>query len=314
MLALAGCGNDKVAAPQSTIPAADRCHAADLSVRTDVVSAGQSPSVDHVIAEIRVTNTAARTCLVQGYPALRLRDRTGAAHDAAGHRTGAVAERVSLPPGAIASSTLDYDGQPSVNAPVGGCPEAVALLVSVPDETGELVAPMSYDAPLVCKKRPVGITPLVAAVYHADTAPSPVSPCRTADLTFQASVGGHNMSREYFSVKITNRGEHDCVIGGYGPGLQLVDANHNLQYPDAAGANLPPGAPGVTVLPAGSTGVMTGNYTDGAVCNKYGLDESPVPTAYLRATVPGDPATVDVPYSAKVYCGGGFGIGRLVAY
>ncbi|MFB8003537.1 DUF4232 domain-containing protein [Nocardia sp. NPDC056000] len=310
----AGCGKDPKPTGQSPIAAVDRCHSQDLAVQSHLVSiTNDDPVIQHVIAELRLTNVAGRSCSIQGYPELRLRDKSVVALAVSVHHTGAPTRTVSLPSGALAVAVLAYDNPSGVPA----CSAAVGVMVTPPQETGELSAPIDYWGPLACGTNPIEVAPIAPAVYS--TAPAVLSPlpsCRTADLTMtvRPDPGGTGMSHAGFAVDFTNHTEHDCLIAGTGPDLQLVDAGHQLQYRRTSTIAPPQSNPGPTVIPAGATGTMHGRYVDGPVCAIDGREtEQPTPTAYLRITLPDDQASLDLPFAAIVYCHGSFSANALTA-
>ncbi|MFE3190640.1 DUF4232 domain-containing protein [Nocardia sp. NPDC059240] len=316
LLAVAGCGQDNAhnePVRQSAIPEGDRCHPVELTVVSTVVSTvPDDQSGEHIKAEIRMTNTSNRSCRLEGYPGLRLRDKNSRSSDVEVHRTGAVTGPLDLPPGSPLVSTLEYDTASSRDS--APCSQAIGLLVTLPDEIGEFTAPINTYGPLMCAGHPIEMGPLAAAVYGLDGSiwTGQETPCRIADLTIVTGRDSNpGMSKLGFGVKVTNHTDRACVIAGYGPTLQLVDREHNLQYPEVPKQSTSPIDVRSIVIPAGSTGVMHGAYVDGPICGPEG--EKPVPTAFLRAGVPGDSATIDIPFSATVYCHGGLSVGMLMA-
>ncbi|MGW4243315.1 DUF4232 domain-containing protein [Nocardia sp. NPDC004722] len=317
LLAVAGCGQDSAhhgePVRQSAIPEGDRCHPAELTVVSKVISTvPKDQSGEHIKAEIRMTNTSYRSCQLEGYPGLRLRDKDSRSSDIEVHRIGAVTGPVHLPPGSPVVSTLEYDTASSRDS--APCSLAIGLLVTLPDEIGEFTAPINTYGPLMCAGHPIDMGPLSAAVYGLDGSiwTEQETPCRIADLAIATGRDSNpGMSKLGFTVQVTNHSDHACVIAENGPTLRLVDREHNLQYPEVPTQSASPSDVGSVVIPAGSTGILHGTYVDGPVCEPR--DEKPVPTAFLRAGVPGDSATVDIPFSATVYCHGGLGVGRLRA-
>ncbi len=94
-------------------------------------------------AMIRLTNRSAKACVVYGYGGLQLLNAARHALPTRVHRVPPTPGRVTLPPGASATSALHWTAVPGAGEPTtGACePTPSFALVTPPDETTSLTVP-----------------------------------------------------------------------------------------------------------------------------------------------------------------------------
>jgi hypothetical protein len=119
---------------------ADRCHPAAL--RASLVKPGAGAGQRY--ATVALTNRSATTCAIYGYGGLQLLDAAKGPLPTQLRRVSPpAAGRLSLRPGASASSQLHWSAVPGTGEPVSATCEPVPRFVRVipPDEYGSLIVP-----------------------------------------------------------------------------------------------------------------------------------------------------------------------------
>lgn len=142
-----------------------RCHTTDLNPSVSIVSGSQG--MGHEELNLTLTNTSGHTCTVYGYPGMALEDADLANQATTVVRTPSAGgpRLVALIEGASASTTIDFDLDiPGTGEPqTGACePESYNLEITPPDETTQLVAPITGGPVTVCQHGTLNVYPFVA--------------------------------------------------------------------------------------------------------------------------------------------------------
>jgi hypothetical protein len=199
--------------------AADRCHAGNLSGELHLFTPpGQAGSEQD--AELGLTNTTNRPCVVYGYPGLQLIGADGRAKlTNAVRNTGKPPQNVTLRPGATAWSLLAWRFTPAADeadtSPLCGG-TMTALKVIPPDETTQLSIPANICT--VCDHGQI-----VTSAMQA-TRPSTAGPgeCRIGQLDISVTSGDAGSGHRSRVLVFRNTGGSTCVLQGY-PGVAGLD-------------------------------------------------------------------------------------------
>jgi uncharacterized protein DUF4232 len=156
------------ASPISTGP--QRCHTNDLSPTVTVVNG--SSAAGHQLLNLTLTNTSGRTCTIFGYPGMMLEDQNDSGQSTTVTRDPAVPKKtITVPNGGSASTTIRFDfdvpgpGEPTT----GNCePPSYSLLITPPDETTQLTAPIGGGPVTVCERGTLDVLPFVSGTTGAN--------------------------------------------------------------------------------------------------------------------------------------------------
>jgi len=139
-------GSSGGSSPNATVP---RCHTTDLSARLAPAPGGAAAG--HILMTLILTNKSSHVCHVYGYPGALL---LGASHQplpttvARDPNTKPFSVAL-IPNGSASASMLADNGVPGAGEPeTGPCePNAYSLEITPPDETTQLVIPLSGPHP-----------------------------------------------------------------------------------------------------------------------------------------------------------------------
>jgi hypothetical protein len=153
------------AASPGTVQAADvpRCHTANLNAGAAVVAG--SLSGGHELMNLTLTNTSGHACTIYGYPGMKLeiQQTVGQATDVS--RISATPQTLTVANGASASTTVEFmpDSPDSTEPQTGPCePGSYYLEVTPPDETTQLITPISGGPVIACGQGALSVYPFVA--------------------------------------------------------------------------------------------------------------------------------------------------------
>jgi hypothetical protein len=141
-----------------------RCHTNDLSPSVAVVAGSQAAGSE--LMNLTLTNTSGHSCTIFGYPGMKLQDQNGDGQATTVTRNRTVTPRtVTLADNGSASTTIRFGfdvpgpGEPAT----GPCePASYSLLVTPPDETTQLTAPIGGGPVTVCEKGTLDVLPFIA--------------------------------------------------------------------------------------------------------------------------------------------------------
>jgi hypothetical protein len=154
------------ASPSPSSTGLPRCHTADLSPTVWIISG--SAGAGHEEMGVNLKNNSGHTCTIFGYPGMMLQDQNGA-----GQATTVTRDHTTTPTtvvlsnGRTASAAVSFDfdmpgpGEPST----GNCePESYSLLITPPDETSQLTAPIGGGPVTVCQHGALTVRPFFAGI------------------------------------------------------------------------------------------------------------------------------------------------------
>ena len=141
-----------------------RCHTADLSPTVSIVAG--SAGAGHEEMGVNLKNNSGHTCTIFGYPGMMLQDQNGAGQATTVTRDhSATPTTVVLQNGGMASAAVKFDfDMPGPGEPTtGNCePPSYSLLITPPDETSQLTAPIGGGPVTVCEKGTLNVLPFFA--------------------------------------------------------------------------------------------------------------------------------------------------------
>jgi hypothetical protein len=153
--------------PSSASPSASglpRCHTADLSPTVSIVAGSQGAG--HEQMGVNLKNNSGHTCTIFGYPGMMLQDQNGAGQATTVTRNhSATPTTVVLQNGGSASAVVSFDfDMPGPGEPTtGDCePPSYSLLITPPDETNQLTAPIGGGPVTVCQSGTLDVLPFFA--------------------------------------------------------------------------------------------------------------------------------------------------------
>jgi hypothetical protein len=150
--------------PTPSATALPRCHTADLSPTVSIVAG--SAGAGHELMNLTLKNNSGHSCTIFGYPGMMLQDQNGAGQATAVTRNhGVPAKTLVVPDGTSASTTVSFDfsipgpGEPTT----GNCePPSYSLLITPPDETTQLTAPIGGGPVTVCESGTLNVLPFIS--------------------------------------------------------------------------------------------------------------------------------------------------------
>jgi len=152
------------ASPSPSASGTPRCHTTDLSPSVTVVAGSQAAGSE--LMNLTLTNTSGHPCTIFGYPGMMLQDQNGNGQATTVTRNhGNTPKTVTLADNGAASTTIRFGfdvpgpGEPAT----GPCePASYGLLVTPPDETTQLTAPIGGGPVTVCEKGTLDVLPFIA--------------------------------------------------------------------------------------------------------------------------------------------------------
>jgi hypothetical protein len=154
--------------PSGTGP--ERCHTNDLSPTVALVAGSQGAG--HELLNLTLTNTSGRTCTIYGYPGMALEDQNSNQQATVVTRDPAVTKKtITVPNGGSASTTVrfDFDVPGSGEPTTGNCePPSYSLLITPPDETTQLTAPIGGGPVTVCQRGALDVLAFVSGSTGAN--------------------------------------------------------------------------------------------------------------------------------------------------
>jgi len=152
------------ASPSPSASGTPRCHTADLSPSVAVVAGSQGAGSE--LMNLTLINTSGHTCTIFGYPGMKLEDQNGNGQATTVTRNRSMPPKtVTLADNGAASTTIRFGfdipgpGEPAT----GPCePASYSLMITPPDETTQLTAPISGGPVTVCEKGTLDVLPFIA--------------------------------------------------------------------------------------------------------------------------------------------------------
>lgn len=152
------------ASPSPSATGAPRCHTADLSPSVAVVAGSQGAGSE--LMNLTLTNTSGHACTIFGYPGMKLEDQNGNGQATTVTRNRSMTPKtVTLADNGSASTTIHFGfdvpgpGEPTT----GPCePASYSLMITPPDETTQLTAPIGGGPVTVCEKGTLDVLPFIA--------------------------------------------------------------------------------------------------------------------------------------------------------
>jgi hypothetical protein len=152
----------------NTLPS--RCRMADLGPEVSVVPG--SAGAGHELLNVKLTNNSGHSCTVYGFPGLKLEDKAGR-----GQTTHVTWDRRNAPKlitladhaSAAATVRFDFDVPAADESQSGDCELPSAYLqITPPDETTQLVAPITGGPVTVCQHGALDVLPFIAGATGAN--------------------------------------------------------------------------------------------------------------------------------------------------
>ena len=152
------------ASPSPSASGTPRCHTTDLSPSVAVVAGSQAAGSE--LMNLTLTNTSGHPCTIFGYPGMMLENQNGNGQATTVTRNRSMTPRtVTVADGAAASTTIRFGfdvpgpGEPAT----GPCePASYSLLITPPNETTQLTAPIGNGPVTVCEKGTLDVLPFIA--------------------------------------------------------------------------------------------------------------------------------------------------------
>lgn len=152
------------ASPSPSSSAAPRCHTTDLSPAVTVVKGSQAAGSE--LMNLTLTNTSGHACTIFGYPGMMLQDQNGNGQATTVTRNHSLTPKtITLADTAAASTTVRFGFDvPGPGEPTSGpCePASYSLLITPPNETTQLTAPIGGGPVTVCEKGTLDVLPFIA--------------------------------------------------------------------------------------------------------------------------------------------------------
>jgi len=152
------------ASPSPSASGAPRCHTTDLSPSVAVVAGSQAAGSE--LMNLTLTNTSGHVCTIFGYPGMMLQDQNGNGQATTVTRNRSMTPKtITLADNGAASTTVRFGFDvPGPGEPASGpCePASYSLLVTPPDETTQLTAPIGGGPVTVCEKGTLDVLPFIA--------------------------------------------------------------------------------------------------------------------------------------------------------